>query len=103
MQQDAPLLAERAPSPPRDWVALCGIRCACLAQGSKKSDAEVEVEWLMRAGYKALMDVEKPPPEKANTIVLAGGYELKIGSGVGAGGTGGGLSRGALPKGTTRK
>lgn len=47
------------------------------------------------------MDIEAPPADKANTIVLAGGVELKIGSGEAGGG--GGLSRGALPKGTTRK
>ncbi|GFR39794.1 hypothetical protein Agub_g280, partial [Astrephomene gubernaculifera] len=56
-------------------------------QGSKgKSDAEVEVEWLMQAGMRALMDIEAPPAAAANTILLAGGVELRIGSGEGQAG-----------------
>lgn len=46
------------------------------------------------------MDVEAPPAHVANTITLANGVELKIGSGEGARG---GVVRGALPKGTVRK
>ncbi len=51
-----------------------------------------------QAGYQALMDIEAPPASAANTIVLAGGVELRIGTGEGRGAT-----KGALPKGTVRK
>lgn len=44
------------------------------------------------------MDIEAPPASAANTIVLAGGVELRIGTGEGRGAT-----KGALPKGTVRK
>ncbi|PNG99612.1 Activating signal cointegrator 1 complex subunit 3, partial [Tetrabaena socialis] len=53
-----------------------------------------------QAGYQALVDIEAPPSAIANTIVLAGGVELRIGSGQGKAG---GVVRGALPKGTVRK
>ncbi|GIL81339.1 hypothetical protein Vretifemale_10405, partial [Volvox reticuliferus] len=69
-------------------------------KGARKSDAEVEVEWLMQAGYQALMDIESPPVAVANTITLANGVELRIGTGEGRQG---GAARGALPKGTVRK